>query len=71
MVILKNLPFRDKLDLVAMMAYDTKRVIQEHAKLINVSLPSSYRKGEMAEGLATLFQHDPDDSAVSVPSVAV
>lgn len=59
MVILKNLPFRDKLDLVSMIAYDTKRVIQEHAKLINVSLPSSYRKGEMAEGLATLFQHDP------------
>ena len=59
MVILKNLPFRDKLDLVSMIAYDTKRVIQEHARLINVSLPSSYRKGEMAEGLATLFQHDP------------
>ena len=34
-------------------------MIQEHARLINVSLPSSYRKGEMAEGLATLFQHDP------------
>ena len=59
MVILKNLPFRDKLDLATMIAYDTKRVIQEHAKLINVSLPSSYRKGEMAEGLATFFQHDP------------
>ena len=59
MVILKNLPFRDKLDLVSMIAYDTKRVIQEHARLINVNLPSSYRKGEMAEGLATLFQHDP------------
>ena len=58
MVILKNLPFRDKLDLATMIAYDTKRVIQEHAKLINVSLPSSYRKGEMAEGLATFFQHD-------------
>lgn len=42
-----------------MIEYDTKKVIQEHAKLINVSLPSSYRKGEMAEGLATLFQHDP------------
>lgn len=42
-----------------MIEYDTKKVIQEHARLINVSLPSSYRKGEMAEGLATLFQHDP------------
>ena len=59
MVILKNLPFRDKLNLAMMIEYDTKKVIQEHAKLINVSLPSSYRKGEMAEGLATLFQHDP------------
>lgn len=59
MVILKNLPFRDKLDLVTMIAYDTKKMIQEHARLIHVSLPSSYRKGEMAEGLATLFQHDP------------
>ena len=36
-----------------------QKEIQEHARLINVSLPSSYRKGEMAEGLATLFQHDP------------
>ena len=59
MVILKNLPFRDKLNLAMMIEYDTKKVIQEHARLINVSLPSSYRKGEMAEGLATLFQHDP------------
>ncbi len=41
MVILKILPFRDKLDLVTMIAYDTKKVIQEHARLINVSLPSS------------------------------
>ena len=41
-----------------MIAYDTKRVIQEHAKLINVSLPSSYRKGEMAEGLATFFHEE-------------
>lgn len=38
MVILKILPFRDKLDLVTMIAYDTKKVIQEHARLINVSL---------------------------------
>ncbi len=59
MVILKTLPFRDGLDLATMIEYDTKKVIQEHAKLINVSLPSSYRKGEMAQGLATLFQHDP------------
>ncbi len=59
MVILKALPFRDGLDLATMIEYDTKKVIQEHAKLINVSLPSSYRKGEMAQGLATLFQHDP------------
>lgn len=41
MVILEILPFRDKLDLVTMIAYDTKKVIQEHARLINVSLPSS------------------------------
>ena len=41
MVILKILPFRDKLDLVTMIEYDTKKVIQEHARLINVSLPSS------------------------------
>ena len=59
MVILKRLPFRDTLDLATMIEYDTKKVIQEHAKLINVSLPSYYRKGEMAEGLAALFQHDP------------
>lgn len=39
-----------------MIEYDTKKVIQEHAKLINVSLPSSYRKGEMAGcGKSTLL----------------
>lgn len=59
MVILKRLPFRDTLDMATMIEYDTKKEIQEHAKLINVSMPSSYRKGEMAQGLATLFQHDP------------
>lgn len=59
MVILKRLPFRDMLDMATMIEYDTKKEIQEHAKLINVSMPSSYRKGEMAQGLATLFQHDP------------
>lgn len=59
MVILNRLPFRDTLDLATMFEYDTKKEIQEHAKLINVSMPSSYRKGEMAQGLATLFQHDP------------
>ena len=59
MVILNRLPFRDTLDLATMIGYDTKKEIQEHAKLINVSMPSSYRKGEMAQGLATLFQHDP------------
>ena len=59
MVILDRLPFRDTLDLATMIEYDTKKEIQEHAKLINVSMPSSYRKGEMAQGLATLFQHDP------------
>ena len=35
MVILKNLPFRDKLNLAMMIEYDTKKVIQEHARLIN------------------------------------
>ena len=59
MVILNRLPFRDTLDMATMIEYDTKKEIQEHAKLINVSMPSSYRKGEMAQGLATLFQHDP------------
>lgn len=59
MVILKRLPFRDMLDMATMIEYDTKKEIQEHAKLINVSMPSSYRKGEMAQGLAILFQHDP------------
>ncbi len=59
MVILNRLPFRDSLDMATMIEYDTKKEIQEHAKLINVSMPSSYRKGEMAQGLATLFQHDP------------
>lgn len=59
MVILKRLPFRDTLDMATMIEYDTKKEIQEHAKLINVSMPSSYRKGEMAQGLATLFQQDP------------
>ena len=59
MVILKRLPFRDMLDMATMIEYDTKKEIQEHAKLINVSMPSSYRKGEMAQGLATLFKHDP------------
>ena len=59
MVILKRLPFRDMLDMATMIEYDTKKEIQEHAKLINVSMTSSYRKGEMAQGLATLFQHDP------------
>lgn len=51
MVRLKNLPFRDKLNLAMMIEYDTKKVIQEHAKLINVSFPSSYRKGEMARSI--------------------
>lgn len=59
MVILKRLPFRDMLDMATMIEYDTKKEIQEHAKLIKVNMPSSYRKGEMAQGLATLFQHDP------------
>ena len=59
MVILNRLPFRDTLDMATMIEYDTKKEILEHAKLINVSMPSSYRKGEMAQGLATLFQHDP------------
>lgn len=51
MVILKTLPFGDNLDLATMMEYDTKKGILEHAKLINVSLPSSCRKGVMAQGL--------------------
>ena len=45
MVILNRLPFRDTLDMATMIEYDTKKEIQEHAKLINVSMPSSYRKG--------------------------
>ena len=59
MVILNRLPFRDTLDMATMIEYDTKKEIQEHAKLINVSMSSSYRKGDVAQGLATLFQHDP------------
>ena len=41
MVILNRLPFRDTLDMATMIEYDTKKEIQEHAKLINVSMPSS------------------------------
>lgn len=41
------MPFIDTLDMATMIEYDTKIVIQVHAKLINVSMSSSYRKGEM------------------------
>lgn len=70
MVILKNLPFEDTLalDLETVIALDTKKAIQEHARLINVSLPSSYRKDEMVGCLAALFQRDPFYTVNQLPT---
>ena len=59
MITLRRKPFNDDLSLHETIAFDTKANMLEHCRLINLDIPKSWRKAEMADAMADFFKTAP------------